>query len=99
LATSTQVSKYLTGKKQDFALKNSTTEFGDITDIFTVEGFSKIYLLDSGAGLFVFDKETGNYEGLYKSSRIGEAKGFVVNEAKKKVYLLSDNSLFVFDLK
>jgi len=92
--------KYTGGKSQSFEVKNQPESFRDIKDIYTTDSQINLYVLDRGVGgVFVVEKETGNYIGLYKNDKLKNAISLVVDEAKKTLYFLNDNTLYSFNSK
>ncbi|MCH7541603.1 hypothetical protein IH981_02400 [Patescibacteria group bacterium] len=74
--------------------------FSNIADIYTGEATTNLYILDKGeGGIFVIEKSSGNYLGLYKSGSLTQAEAIVVDEAKKTVYVLVSDSIRSFKLK
>ena len=56
--------------------------------------------MDKGeGGIFVIEKSSGDYLGLYKSGSLTQAEAIAVDEAKKTVYVLSNYSISSFKLK
>ena len=100
IATGDSVSKFFDGKRQDFSIKNQPREISEIADIYTKEGFVNLYILDKGAGgVFVIEKQSGNYVALYQSDNLRGAKAIIVDESKKVVYFLAQNTVYSFKLQ
>ncbi|MDP2720370.1 MAG: hypothetical protein Q8O75_00195 [bacterium] len=94
------VTKYFSGKKDSFSVKNAPSKFGQIIDLYTREGTANLYVLDKNReAVFVIEKESGNYLGLYKNASLAQAQSLAVDEAKKQVYILKNNAIYSFKLK
>lgn len=99
LANKEEVYKFFNGNKQPFEIKDIPREISEIVDIYTRENYANLYILDRNNGIFVINKETGNYKGLYTSDKLAEATSFVVSEKAKTAYFLIGNSIYSIDIK
>jgi hypothetical protein len=100
VATKNTLLKFSSGKKQTFEVKNLPQSYSEIAEVYTSEGNANLYIFDKGAGgLFIIEKSSGNYSGLYMADKLKEASSAVVDEAKKVVYVLAGNTIYTFNLK
>jgi len=100
IASKNTIFKFFGGKKQAFEVKNSPQPFSEIADIYTREGNSNLYIFDKGAGgLFIIEKSSGSYSGLYLADKLKEASCLVVDEVKKTTYVLVGNIIYSFNLR
>ena len=82
-----KILKFLGGNEQKFDISGLDKPMGEIADIFTTEGSTRLFVLDKGNGrILVLDKS-----GKYVSQHVGEdfkkATTLVVDENAKTVYI------------
>ncbi|HLC89606.1 MAG TPA: hypothetical protein VJG65_01455 [Patescibacteria group bacterium] len=89
-----EILKLENGKKTDFKIDLIDPALVNPTKIKTAEASDYIYTLDpSTKRLVVLDKE-GNLIQQYTSPAFNNLKDFAVSESSKKIYLLSENTIF-----
>ena len=59
---------------------------------------SRVFILDGSSRVVAFDKESGDYAGLWEFSGL-EASDLAVSEALGKIFLLAGDEIYSFDLK
>ena len=97
--TNGTINKYTRGEEESFEITGLTTNFSSPTRILTSEDFDNIYILDRGnSRIVVLDKE-GKFVSSYSANVIKNAKDFDVNEANKKIFVLSGDKVYQIDLK
>jgi hypothetical protein len=95
-----QIFKFFAGKKDKFKVNDSPKKFSRIVDVYTSEALANLYILDRGeSGVFVVEKGSGAYAGFYTAGELTGAEALVANEAKKTVYVLSNDAISSFKLK
>ena len=100
VATKSEIFKFFGGKEDKFAVKDAPVGFNNIANIYASESTANLYILDRGeGGVFVIEKSSGKYLGLYKSSALTQAEAISVDEAKKTAYILVEDSIITFKLK
>ena len=100
VAKKSEIFKFFGGKEDKFAVKDAPVGFGNIGNIYASEATTNLYVLDrSEGGVFVIEKSSGKYLGLYKNGRLTQAEAISVDEAKKTVYVLSEDAIGSFKLK
>lgn len=99
LTTDGTITKYTKGKQDSLTLKGLDKPLKNPTQILTSIDLNNVYVLDNGnSRVVVFDKN-GNYVNQYQSSIIQHGRALDVSEKDKKMYILSNNSLYEIDLK
>ena len=89
--------KFLRGKEESFTIKNTPTKIGKNPKLYTGEDVKSVYILDpTNKKIVVIDKE-GAYKSSYSLS-LSHMTDFAVNETQGKVYIVSNNKLYSFDL-
>ncbi len=100
VAFKTSIEKFSAGKKQTFEIKDQPKNFEEIVGVFTAENQANLYVLDgSVGGVFAIEKESGNYTAFYKNDRMKGASSLAVDENKKTLYFLNDNTIYSFNIK
>ena len=100
ISSERDIFKFVSGKKQDFQIKNLPRAFGKIVDLYTQQKSSNLYVLDKENGsIVVISKDLGEYKGIYESELIKESDSFVVDEKNKTVYFLVGNTIHQINLK
>lgn len=93
-----QILKYNKGKKQGFSIKDLEPKLESATRLCTNDESNYLYILDSAnKRLIVLDKN-GNLKTQYYSEKFGNLKDMVILEKDKKAFLVSDNSIYFFNL-
>ncbi len=99
LKDSGEIVSFLSGKKEDFSVKNLDKSFAGGSKIFTLLDYDNLYVLDpANERLAVLDKN-GNVLKQYANSDFKNAKDIYVDESKNKGYVLSNNKVLTSDLK
>jgi len=100
VASKNEIFKFFAGNKDKFVVKGAPGKFSNIKDVYTTEFLGNLYVLDkTESGIFVIEKTTGNYLGLYKAGEFTQAEAIAVDEAKKTVYTLINDTIFSFSLR
>lgn len=99
VATKKSVFKYFAGRRDKFSIEATPTSFSEIVDIYTSEAAKNLYILDKKEGVFIIEKASGKYLGLYKNSKFEKVESLATDEAKKKTYLLIENAVYVLELR
>ena len=100
ISSERDIFKFVSGKKQDFQIKNLPRAFGKIVDLYTQQKSSNLYVLDKENGsIVVISKDLGEYKGIYESELIKESDSFVVDEKNKTFYFLVGNTIHQINLK
>lgn len=97
LTSDEEVVKLAGGQKDFFAL----TRVGEmnLTDMYTNETAQYLYFLDAPNGkIWVYDKK-GKFKAEYQVPQASEATKLVVSEEQKKIILLAESKLYVFEIK
>lgn len=97
LFSSGDVKKYTRGKEDTFSISGLEKPLSSPTKIFTNEDAKNLYILDNGR-VVVLDK-TGKFVAAYSAEVIKKAKDFDVDEAGKKIFILSSGKVYQIDLK
>jgi len=93
------IKKYTRGNEDEFSVSGVEKVMSSPTRIFTNEDADNIYILDGGnSRIVVLDKE-GKFVSSYSANVIKNAKDFDVNEANKKIFVLSGDKVYQIDLK
>jgi len=92
------VQKLRRGAAIPFSLTPIDPEITTVTDVWTNEKSSFIYILDAAGGrMVVFNKE-GKLRAQYRADALKTATGFFLDEKKKKAYVAVDEGVISFDL-
>jgi hypothetical protein len=86
--------QFTKGSQVPFQVKNVPFALESPTIIYTHSGFNNIYICDSKKKAVIVLDNTGAYKGNYVSDSFGNIKGITVDEAGKKLYILSDNKVY-----
>jgi hypothetical protein len=98
LEKSGSVIKLAAGARADFNLSAVDPALTSAERIFTDENTANIYILDrTNTRVVVFGKD-GKFIAQYTSNAFGNVSDMVVDEASKKVYVLSDSKAYQVDL-
>ena len=92
------VQKLRRGVALPFNLIPIDPDITSVTDVWTNEKSSFIYILDAAGGrMVVFNKE-GKLRAQYRADALKTATSFLVDEKKKKAYVAVDEGVISFDL-
>lgn len=94
-----EVDKFTKGKKQDFSLETVEPVLNSAQKIFLSEELEYIYVLDPANKRLVVFNKSGKFVIQYTSDKFGGLKDFAVDETAKKIYFLSDSTVFSIDAK
>jgi hypothetical protein len=102
-----QVLKFTRGKKEAFTISG----LPDATDkkrfpisptiIYTNQNSANLYILDPGANEILVVNKSGEYQAAYIYSLPAQetAKGLLVSEENKQIFLLGENKIYVIEMK
>ena len=94
-----EIVSFLSGKKEDFSIKNLDKSFASGSKIFTLLDYNNLYVLDpANERLAVLDKN-GNVLKQYANTDFKNAKDIFIDESKNKGYVLSNNKVLMFEMK
>lgn len=93
-----QISKYFTGKKEEFKISQPFKPLNQPTKIFTQPDMTNLYILDpNNKRVVVFDKE-GSLVKQYASEKFDDLKDIWVVENQGKIYLLDGLKVFLIKM-
>ena len=98
LETGGIIERFTKGKKDDFTLKGLTAPFADNARLYTDGDFENVYVMDVKNQRVVVLNNKGEYQNQYEGKFIKDAKSFAIDEKNKIGYVVSNNTLFSFDL-
>lgn len=98
LETGGVIERFTKGKKDDFTLKGLLSPFADNARLYTDGDFENVYVMDVKNQRVVVLNNKGEYQNQYEGSFIKDAKSFAIDEKNKIGYVVSNNTLFSFDL-
>ena len=90
------LSRYLSGKKEKFEIDGLDKPFGEIGDIYTVEGSNTLFILDKGNKRVVLLDKSGQYLSQYSADQFGSAVGLLADESNKTIFIGVGNSIKSF---
>lgn len=93
------VKKYTRGKEESFAVSGLDKPLSKSAKIFTNEGADSLYVLDSGNSRIVVLDKDGKFITAYSASVLKNAKDIDVQEASKKIFILSGGKVYQVDIK
>lgn len=93
------INKYTRGKADTFSISGLSNNLSGATKIFTNSDFDNVYILDNGNSRIVVLDKSGKFVNSYQAAQIKSAKNFDVDEANKKVYILSSGKVYQINLK
>lgn len=94
-----EIVSFLSGKKQNFEVKNLDKAFAANSKIFTLLDYANLYVLDpTNERIVVLDKG-GNVLNQFACADFRNAKDLFVDEDADKGYVLVDNKILVFGTK
>jgi len=93
------ISKFTSGKADNFSISGLDTKLSNPTRIYTNLDSDNVYILDNGNSRVVVLGKDGSYKSQYQASILKAAKDFDVQEAAKKIFILSGNKIYKIDLK
>lgn len=89
-----QIKKFFKGKTSEFIQEKIEPEISEGSNLYTNQDSDYLYFL-TPQKLIVLDK-TGKVKTQYTSPKFSNLKDFVINEADKKIYILTENSVYSF---
>lgn len=94
LETDGQIKKFFRGQSREFVQEKVEPEISEAKQLYTTQDSDYLYYL-APEKLIVLDK-TGKVKIQYTSPKFTNLKDFVINEAEKKIYVLTENSVYSF---
>lgn len=94
-----EILKFTGGSPDFFSVGGIDKPIESISAIFVPEEEDKLYILDSSNSRLVVLKKNGVYDHQYIGEKFKTASDLVVDEERKKAYLLEGNKLYSLDLK
>ncbi len=92
--------RYLAGKETEWKSGIVEPSLLNAKDLWTNETSTRLYVLDANEKrIVVFDKEKGTLITQYMSDQFTDLKSMIVDEANKKISVLSGNTVYQFDIK
>ncbi|MFA6047533.1 MAG: hypothetical protein WCV59_00315 [Parcubacteria group bacterium] len=91
------ISKFYRGKKQDFAIEETTTPIS-IDRIYTKPDSQNLYILDKTNSRIIKLDADGNIATQYYHPEIGTAFDFAVDESAQKIYVTDENGIGSFGM-
>lgn len=88
------VLKYLQGTKEFFQVSGLDRELGRTTVCYTNPEVDNFYILDQENKRIVVLEKTGEYKAQYVAEVLGEARDFVVDQERKKIYVLVGSRVY-----
>ena len=98
LETRGVIERFTKGKREDFTLKGVLAPFADNARLYTDGDFENVYIMDVKNQRVVVVNNKGEYQNQYEGTFIKDAKSFAIDEKNKTGYVVSNNTLFSFDL-
>ncbi|MBU0721848.1 hypothetical protein KKA93_00055 [Patescibacteria group bacterium] len=93
-----EVSQYSKGKKQEFSMSSVEPNFSQATKLTISIAQNYLYVFEPvGKRLVVFNKK-GNFINQYTSDKFDNLKDFQIDETNKKIYFLSNATVYSIDL-
>lgn len=93
-----KILKYTSGKADSFQIKALEKPLNKPAKIFTDKDTESVYILDKGNKRIVVLSKEGAFQKQYAAEIIGQAKDFDVQEADKRIIILSKNKLWEISL-
>lgn len=94
-----EILRFTRGAKDNFGLEGLEKWVKDPKSIFVSSDTDNFYIMDSGNSRLLILTKTGGYKGQIQGDKFGTATDLVVDEKKKKVYLLEGSKIYSVDLK
>lgn len=91
--------KFTKGSADNFKVSGLDKPLANPTKIYTNVDIDNVYILDNGNSRIVVLKKDGTYKEQYQATVIKNAKDFEVNEAAKKILLLSSGKIYEISLR
>ncbi|MFA5932628.1 MAG: hypothetical protein WCV81_00010 [Microgenomates group bacterium] len=99
LKNKVEIEKFTQGVVDFFSYANLDKPIKEISSFFVSSDTENLYVLDKGNNRLVVMDKKGNYMSQYTSDKFSAFIDLVVDEAKKKVYLLDGSKIYSMDLK
>jgi type II secretory pathway pseudopilin PulG len=90
------VEKFTRGTKDSFSVSALQGKIGKKAFIYTEEGFSNIYVLDTSNQRILFIAQNGEVKQEYSWEILKDAIDFAVDEENKTIYVITSKDLFQF---
>lgn len=92
------VERFTKGKNDDIALSGLAGPIADGAKIYADPDNNSVYIMDVKNQRVVAFSEKGEYQTQYEGSFIKDATSFAIDEKNKKGYVLSNGTIYSFDL-
>lgn len=99
LTSDGKVLKFLRGASSPFSITGLSKPLSKPTKIYTIEDFTNVYILDRGNLRIVVLNKTGSFVEQYPAGVLKDARDFDVDEAGKKIFVLSGGKVYQINLK
>ncbi len=93
------ISKYTRGTQDSFTVSGLDTPLKNPTQILTGVNFANVYVFDKGNGRVIELKKDGSFIAQYPADVLSSATAIDVSENDKKIYILSNGTIYQLDLK
>src|SRR3990167_3296359 len=94
-----KLENYAGGVKQDINLQGFDEEPGSLTDVYSKEDTSFVYLLSKEKSTIFVMEKAGVYHSQYIAPALQEASQILVDEAKGILFVISDSNIYSLELK
>ncbi|MDP3955033.1 MAG: hypothetical protein Q8Q15_01580, partial [bacterium] len=94
-----KILKFVQGSPTAFGVSGLVTGFSSPSVIYTNDEIENLYILDNGNGRVVVLAKSGEYKAEYLWDGFKEATDMVVQEADKKIFLLSGSRIYEIALR
>jgi len=99
LAGENKLYKFSLGNLVNFDFGGVFPEIENLTDFYTDEESEYLYVLEKEKGRVVVTDKEGVYKAQYLGDVIKEARKIVVSEKEKRVFLVTSDKIFFFNIK
>ncbi len=99
LSSDGKITKYTKGKQDSFSVKGLELPFKNPTYLFTNKDTTNLYILDNGNNRIVQLAKDGNYKSQFVTSAFRTSKFMEVNEADKKIFIITGDQVHVFNIQ
>ncbi|MCW1929790.1 MAG: hypothetical protein KIH62_000570, partial [Candidatus Kerfeldbacteria bacterium] len=99
LNTNGEILKFNAGEKENWSVVQIDPALASGVKIVTDENTTHIYILDSANSRIVVFGKDGSLVNQYQSTTFAQAKDLLVDEVKKIMYVLSENSVYTVNIE
>lgn len=92
-----KVYKFTKGQEDSFSIQGFSKSISKNSIIYTDTDFGNIYILDKDNRRIIVIKKDGTYQSSIEINSLKNISSFAVDEANKKIYILSDNKISSVD--